>query len=204
MIYSLTGKARLITPEMIVVECGGVGYGCKTTLNSVQDVSVGDTVTLYTYLVIREDAIDLFGFTTEEELDCFKLLTSVSGVGSKYALGILSSMTPDQTALAIASEDVKAFTKIKGVGTKIAQRIVMELKDKVTGEYSYISGSGSVSAVGAASKPGSNTQEAIQALVVLGYSQSEAASVVSKLDPELAVDELIRQGLKKLALGKFQ
>ena len=202
MIYSLTGRVLKTTPDMIVIECGGVGYACKTTLYSVSEVQGRETATLYTYLAVREDAIDLFGFASEEELDCFKLLTSVSGVGSKYALAILSSLTPDRAALAIASEDVKAFTQVKGVGIKIAQRIVMELKDKIAKDYAYIGGR-SAPNLGGISKPPSNVADAIAALTVLGYSQSEAASCLGRMDASLPVDELIRRALRELSGGKF-
>lgn len=202
MIYSLTGKIALTTPELIVIECGGVGYACKSTLYTLEQISGKETATLYTYLAVREDAIDLFGFATQEELECFKLLTSVSGVGSKYALAILSSLMPDQIALAIASEDSAAFTKIKGVGNKIAQRICMELKDKIAKEYAYIGQKTGVD-LGAVTKPSSNSSDAISALVVLGYTQSEAASAISKLDSSLPVDELIRRALQTLSAYKF-
>lgn len=202
MIYSLTGKVLKTTPEMIVVECGGVGYACKTTLFSLADIQGCETCTLYTYLAVREDAIDLFGFSSEEELDCFRLLTSVSGVGAKYALAILSSLSPDQTALAIASEDIKTFTRVKGVGTKLAQRIVMELKDKIAKDYQYLSSS-SGSDISKIARPSSNVADAIEALVVLGYTQSEAASCLGKMDPALSVEELIKKGLRELSSGKF-
>lgn len=198
MIYSLTGKVALCTPDLIVIDCGGVGYACKSTLYTLEQIQGMDTATLYTYMAVREDAIDLFGFATQEELECFKLLTSVSGVGSKFALAILSSMRPDQVALAIASQDTAAFTKIKGVGNKIAQRIVMELKDKIAKEFAYIGEKSGVDLV-AVSNSSSNASEAVAALVVLGYSQSEAASAISQLDGSLPVDELIRRALKTLS-----
>ena len=198
MIYSLTGKVSLCTPDLIVIDCGGVGYACKSTLYTLERIQGNDTVKLYTYMAVREDAIDLFGFATQEELECFKLLTSVSGVGAKFALAILSSLHPDQVALAIASQDSAAFTKIKGVGNKIAQRIVMELKDKIAKEFAYIGEKSGVD-LGAVSNSSSNASEAIAALVVLGYSQSEAASAVSQLDGSLPVDELIRRALKTLS-----
>ncbi len=201
MIYSLTGRVAAVTPEMIVIECAGVGYACKTTLYTVGEIQGRETATLYTYLAVREDAVELFGFASTEELECFKLLTTVSGVGAKYALAILSGMTPDQTALAIASEDVKAFTKVKGVGSKIAQRIVMELKDKIAKDYSRISPTGSD--IHSAANPSSNAHDAIMALAVLGYSQSEAASCIGRMDPGLSVDDMIRRALKELSSGKF-
>ena len=202
MIYSLTGKVALCTPDFIVIDCGGVGYACKSTLYTLEQIQGKDTVTLYTYMAVREDAVDLFGFATQEELECFKLLTSVSGVGSKFALAILSSLTPDKIALAIASQDSAAFTKVKGIGSKIAQRICMELKDKIAKDYAFIGQRSGVD-LGAVTSASSNSADAIQALVVLGYSQSEAASAISQLDGSLSVDELIRKALIKLAANKF-
>ena len=202
MIYSLTGKVALSTPELVVIDCGGVGYACKSTLYTLQQIQGRDIATLYTYLAVREDAVDLFGFSTQEELECFKLLTSVSGVGPKNALAILSGLAPDKVALAIASQDSAAFTKVKGIGGKIAQRICMELKDKIAKDYAYIGQESGVD-LGAVSNTSSNASEAVAALVVLGYSQSEAASVISRLDGSLGVDELIRRALRALSSNKY-
>ncbi len=202
MIYSLTGNIIHTEPDLCVIECAGVGYACRTTLCTLERIQTLERTTLYTHLAVREDAIDLFGFATLEELDCFRLLTSVSGVGSKYALAILSTMTSDQVALAIAAEDVKAFTRIKGVGNKIAQRIVMELKDKIAKEPSLM-GSAAGGDFAPATKANTPANEAVAALVVLGYSQSEAAQAISRLDPSLATDELIKQALRLLASRKF-
>ncbi len=202
MIYSVSGRVLHTEPDLCVIECGGVGYACKTTLYTLQQLQGQEKATLYTYLAVREDAVELFGFYTCEELDCFKLLTSVSGVGAKFALSILSTMLPEQVALAIASEDVRAFTKAKGIGSKLAQRIVLELKDKVAKQPSLI-GSGSSVDIISATETGSATAEAIAALVVLGYSQSEAATTVAKCDKSLTVDEIIKQSLRLLATGRF-
>lgn len=202
MFYSLTGNIIHTEPDLCVIECAGVGYACRTTLCTLERIQNLDVTTLYTHLAVREDAIDLFGFATLEELDCFKLLTSVSGVGSKYALAILSTLTSDQVALAIAAEDTKAFTRIKGVGNKIAQRIVMELKDKIVKEPSLMGSAGGGDFT-SASVADSSSSEAVQALVVLGYTQSEAAQAVSKLDSSLPADELIKQGLRLLASRKL-
>lgn len=202
MIYSLTGNITYSSPELCVIECSGVGYACKTTMATYEQLVGRESATLYTFMAVREDAIDLFGFATKDELECFKLLTSVSGVGSKFALAILSSLLPDQVALAIASEDTAAFTKIKGVGNKIAQRIVMELKDKIAkGAESF--GDKTGLDLGAVSPKGSNAADAVSALVVLGYSRSEASAAISRLDANLPVDELIRSALKALSSRKF-
>ncbi|MBR5121854.1 MAG: Holliday junction branch migration protein RuvA [Oscillospiraceae bacterium] len=202
MIYSVSGKVLHTEPDLCVIECGGVGYACKTTLYTIQQLQGQEKATLYTYLAVREDAIELFGFYTPEELDCFKLLTSVSGVGAKFALSILSTMLPEQVALAIASEDVKAFTKAKGIGAKLAQRIVLELKDKIAKQPALM-GSNSGLDISIATESGSSTAEAIAALVVLGYSQSEAATAVARCDKTLTVDEIIKQSLRLLATGRF-
>ncbi|MCD7822503.1 MAG: Holliday junction branch migration protein RuvA [Oscillospiraceae bacterium] len=201
MIYSLTGNIIHTEPDLCVIECGGVGYACKTTMNTITAVSSLTSCTLYTYMAVREDAIDLFGFFTKDELECFKLLTSVSGVGSKYALAILSSLTPASVALAIASDDTKAFSKIKGIGAKIAQRIVMELKDKVA-KGAVLDSTGEVGAITAAVGD-NNKAEAIAALVVLGYTQSEAAQAVAKCPEGLETDEIIKRSLRALASGRF-
>ena len=202
MIYSLTGKIIHTGSDICVIECGGVGYGCKTTFSTLGQISGLDEVTLYTHLAVREDGIELFGFYTKEELECFKLLTSVSGVGARFALAILSSNTPSQVALAIASGDTKAFSKVKGIGNKIAQRVVMELKDKIAKDAS-LSGSESIISDVASISDGSAKSEAIAALVVLGYTQSEAASAVSRCADGIGADEIIKQCLRLLASGRI-
>ena len=202
MLYSLTGKIIFTSPDLCVIECGGVGYACKTTLATIERIAGRDTATLFTHLAVKEDAIDLYGFATLDELECFRLLISVSGVGAKFAIAILSNLLPDQVALAIASEDTKAFTKIKGVGNKIAQRIVMELKDKITKEPSLMGANSGIDFT-PVSKADTPASEAVEALVVLGYSQSDAAAAVARLDQTLSSDEMIRQSLRLLASRKF-
>lgn len=198
MIYSVKGKIIHKSADAAVIECGGVGYLCRTTLATLSQIGrTGEEAMLYTYLHVREDNIELFGFATEQELNCFKMLISVSGVGPKAGLAILSDTNPERFALTVATGDYKAFTKTKGVGQKLAQRVVLELKDKITKEQ--LSAAGETEQLFEAVAEGSNTAEAISALVVLGYSQSEAASAVAKLDPNLAVEEIIRQALKKMA-----
>lgn len=198
MIYSVKGTIIHKTADSVVIDCGGVGYLCRTTLATLSQTGrTGEAAMLYTYLHVREDNIELFGFATEQELNCFKMLISVSGVGPKVGLAILSDTNPEKFALTVATGDYKAFTKTKGVGSKLAQRVVLELKDKITKEQ--LSAAGETEQIFEAVSEGSNTAEAISALVVLGYSQSEAASAVAKLDPGLAVEEIIRQALKKMA-----
>lgn len=198
MIYSVRGKIIHKGTDLAVVECGGVGYACRTTLATLSQIGrTGEETMLYTYLHVREDNVELFGFATEQELNCFKMLISVSGVGPKAGLAILSDTNPERFALTVATGDYKAFTKTKGVGPKLAQRVVLELKDKISKEQ--LSSAGNAEVDFEAVTSGSNTSEAISALVVLGYSQTEAASAVAKLDPSLSVEELIRQSLKKMA-----
>lgn len=198
MIYNLRGTLTVADVNYIVVECSGVGFKCFTTLNTVKDLGrVGDEVNVFTHLAVREDAMDLYGFATVAELDAFKLLITVSGVGPKAAAAVLSELTPDKLALCIASGDAKAITRAQGVGKKTAERIVLELKDKMG---AIASESVSQSVINASSAVADNeTAEAVAALVALGYSQSDASMVVGAMDKSLSVDEMIRQGLKHLA-----
>lgn len=199
MIYSLKGKLAHTEAELAVVECGGVGYACRTTFNTLQKLAGETEVTLYTHLSVREDAAELYGFADREELKCFKLLISISGVGPKAALSILSGMTSQQFALCVATGDHKALTKAKGVGAKTAQRIILELKDKLAGETISVRGGKAAAAGAPTSAAGSNVAEAVTALEVLGYTEGEALSVLSKLDPALSVEELIKKSLIGLA-----
>lgn len=197
MIYSVKGKLIHCGQDFAVIECGGVGYACNTTLSTIGQIqgTQGD-VTLYTSMVVREDDVSLYGFATLDELQAFKLLTSVSGVGPKAGLAILSVCTPQSFALAVASGDSKTFTKAKGVGPKVAQRIVLELKDKVSKETELM---GENSGVDFSAASTGNASEAISALVVLGYSQSDAARFISALDPDTPVEDMIKQALRGLA-----
>lgn len=197
MIYNLKGKLTVCDVNFIVVECGGVGFKCFTTLNTVKQIGkVGSEVNVFTHLSVREDAMDLYAFATPAELDSFKLLITVSGIGPKAAVSILSELTPDRLALCIASGDAKSITAAQGVGKKTAERVVLELKDKMNG---IVSESVSSSVNNASSVESSSASEAVAALVALGYSQSDAAVVVGSLDNSMSVDEMIRHGLKQLA-----
>ena len=201
MFYCLTGKIICQGDQFFSISCGGVGFKCFATRNTLAGLSnVTGDVTVFTHLNVREDALDLFGFATNEELEAFKLLISVSGVGPKAALAILSELTPDSFAIAVSSGDSKAITAANGVGPKLAQRVIMELKDKISGA-SFISEESSAvaGAVNVANVMG-NTAEAIAALTSLGYSQAEASVAVSKLSPELSVEELIKGALKNMTL----
>lgn len=200
MIYSLRGKLIHVGENTAVIECGGVGYLCSTTRTTLNALPAqGSEVMLYTYMNVREGAIDLFGFATIAEQNCFRRLTSVSGVGPKVALGILSELKPDQLMLSLVSQDVKSLTRAAGVGKKLAERILLELRDKVKNEE-LSEQLQQVSQVADQLSDGSgNVAEAVSALVVLGYSQSEAARAIAGQPPETSVQELIKLGLKKLS-----
>lgn len=199
MFYSITGRVVYLDTQSVALETGGVAFKCSTTLTTLKKIGEkGNTATLYTYLNVREDALDLFGFYTDQELECFKLLISVSGVGPKAALAILSELTPDKLALCLATGDSKSITRAQGVGPKLAQRVVLELKDKLAKGLELPADSPEIQAAGLATADG-NASEAVSALVMLGYSQSEAAVAVSKSDSTLPVEELIKQALKQLA-----
>lgn len=198
MIYSLRGTLTYVEPTFAVVECGGIGFKCfvsNSTLTSLP--SNGKEVSLLTYMSIREDAMDLYGFATPNELDAFKLLISISGVGPKAAISILSALSPDRLAMAVSSGDVKSIQQAQGIGKKTAERIVLELKDKMV---SVASGNASVVVDGIKNvATNDNAREAVEVLVSLGYNQSDAAAVVGAMEPSMSVDDMIRRGLKALA-----
>ncbi len=198
MIASLRGILIDKDNSCAVVECGGVGYKCYiTAVTAAKLPSNGSEVFLYTHLVVREDSFDLYGFIDCGELEAFKMVTTVSGVGAKIGLALLSQFTSDRLMLNIASGDAKSLTAATGVGLKLAQRIVLELKDKI-GSLAKDTGMEVITVVGNATAH-TSTGEAIEALVSLGYTQSDAALAVGKLDPSLPTDELIKQALKGLA-----
>jgi len=199
MIASVRGKLLYSDNTSVVVECGGVGLKCFITKSAFYKLpSMGQEVFLHTYLAVREDSMDLYGFSDAEELAAFKLITSVNGVGAKIGIAVLSELSASQVMLAIAGNDPKTLTAASGVGLKLAQRIVLELKDKV-GSVN-ISNSEQIKAVGNAVQ-NSASSEAIEALVSLGYTKSEASLAVGRLDQSLAADELIKQALKVIARG---
>lgn len=197
MISSLRGKLIFTEPKAITVECGGVGFRCNASANTVSAVgSTGSEVFVYTYMSVREDAIELSAFSSNDELELFKLLISVNGVSARIALSLLSEFPVDRLTLHIASSDSKALTKAANVGAKLAQRIVLELKDKLsTGGISLAEDIQSV----ATASSNSNTSEAVSALVSLGFSQTDASVAVGKLDKSLPVEKLITEALKLLS-----
>lgn len=199
MIYCLTGKVLEKSPVEAVIECGGVGY--LVTIPSQVAASlpaVGETGTVYTYMNVTEKDVSLYGFATPESRQMFLLLTSVSGVGPKVGLAILSSLSPQQIVLAVSSGDHKAFTAAPGVGPKLGQRLVLELRDKVAKGIS--TGGISMQDVAAVSAPGAMgaPQQAVAALIALGYTQSEAASAVAPVDADLPVSEIVRLALRSM------
>ena len=197
MFYYVNGTVTELEAGLAVIDCGGVGYACATTNYTLSQLKKGERAKLYTYLNVREDAMELFGFASQSELRSFKMLIGVSGVGPKAALSILSSTTPQQLAMAVVMGDEKALTAAPGVGKKIAQRIILELKDKLAMEQgSFDAGSGvSVPLPVQNSKSG----EAAAALAVLGYGSQEIAAALKGIDMDaLPLEEIIRQSLKKM------
>ena len=199
MFYSLTGKLVHMEPGVVAIECGGVAFKCFTSMNTQKNMPrIGETATVYTHLNVREDALDLYGFSTKSELNCYKMLTTISGVGPKAALAILSVVSPEQLTLAVMTQDDKTITMAQGVGKKLAQRIILELKDKLGASQLELN----TAQMAASGTPvrGSKTAEATAALVGLGYSQTEAAAALKGLDVEnLSIEDIIRQALRAAA-----
>lgn len=198
MIYHLNGELVLCDMTAAVIDCTGVGYKLLISGNTLGKISgkVGERVKLFTYMKVSEDAVDLYGFADEDELETFKLLISVSGVGAKFALSILSLMTPSKLAMAIGAGDAKAIAKAQGVGPKIAQRIILELKDKMAKQIAVDTDTGEVMVE---ESVGDNMSDAIDTLIVLGYKRGEAVAALKGIDPKLPLEDVIRLALKKLA-----
>lgn len=201
MIYHVNGTLEYCEPGFCVIDCGGVGY--KLTVSdftfSAVCSHVGERAKLLTYLQVREDGVELFGFKTNDELSAFKLLITVSGVGPKAAMAILSLLTPDKLSSAIINEDSKAISRASGVGAKTAARVILELKDKISKQYfaPTDTSAASVSTQPAAKGKG-NLSEALDALIVLGYSRAEAQRALAGIDPKLDVEKIIPLALAKL------
>ena len=198
MFYYLNGTVAHIEPYLAVIDCGGVGYACRTT-NTLSALKKGEKGKLFTHLNVREDAMELYGFATQEELNLFRQLVSVSGVGPKAALAILSANNPANLALSIITGDEKALTCAPGVGKKIAQRVILELKDKLA-KGQAINGAGeSYGGSGVTVIPENKLSEASAALAVLGYSQSEIGFALKGLDlNDLTLEQVIKAALKKM------
>ncbi len=198
MFYYLNGTITLLDANLAVMDCGGVGYACHTTNYTLARLQLGKPAKLFTYCNIKEDAFDIFGFSTREELNCFEQLLGVTGVGPKAALAILSVVSPEQLTLAVMTQDDKTITMAQGVGKKLAQRIILELKDKLGAsqlELNTVEFAGSGAPV-----RGSKSAEATAALVGLGYSQTEAAAALKGIDLEhLSIEDVIRRALRAAA-----
>lgn len=200
MIYCLTGKIVKKSMNAVVLSCGGVGYYAQCPASVAGALpGVGREATIYTVMSITENDVSLYGFATEQQQACFEMLTAVSGVGPKVGLAILSVMEPDRVALAISAGDHKAFKAASGVGPKLAQRIVLELKDKVAKGFVDGISLEDVAGASADTQASQGSSQAIAALVSLGYSQSEAALAVSKIDAALPVEEIIKLALRSMA-----
>ena len=202
MFYYVNGTVAHMAPYLAVIDCGGVGYACRTTNNTLARLKKGEKAKLYTYLNVREDAMELYGFFSENELNCFQLLIGVSGVGPKAALSILSSSTPENLAMSIITGDEKALTVAPGIGKKIAQRVILELKDKLAkGQTASLQGE-SYGGTGITVIPENKLSEASAALAVLGYTQGEINLALKGVDLDsLTLEEIIKAALKKMMKG---
>lgn len=199
LFYYLRGTITALEAGLAVVDCGGVGYACYTTSYTQSQLKVGQEQKLFTHCAIREDAVDIFGFATKEERTCFERLIGVSGVGPKAALAILSTTTPDRFTLAVVTGDEKALTAAPGVGKKLAQRIILELKDKIAGEQARFDASAGPAAAVIPAGGGGKLAEATAALTVLGYSQSEIGLALRGVDVEqLSVEDIVRSCLRAM------
>ena len=198
MIYYISGPVTVLEPGLAVVECGGVGYGCRVTAYTAAQLKLNQSARLYVTESIREDAYDLYGFISKEEQRCFELLTSVNGVGPKAAMAILSAGGPQNFTLAVMTGEEKMLTAAQGVGKKIAQRIIMELKDKVGGGSVELDFSGP--AVAAAPASDNHAALAHAALQELGYSPAEINAALKGVDPKASTEEMVRYALRAMVL----
>ena len=202
MFYYLNGTVAHIEPYLAVIDCGGVGYACRTTTYTLSTLKKGERGKLFTHLNVREDAMELYGFATAEELRLFQQLISVSGVGPKAALSILSASTPANLALSIITGDEKALTCAPGIGKKIAQRVILELKDKLAKGQTVGAAGESYGGTGMTVIPENKLSEAAAALAVLGYSQGEINLALKGIDLDsLTLEQVIKQALKKMVKG---
>ena len=199
MFYYVDGTVTVLKQGLAVIDCGGVGYACHASQNTIGKLKIGTRARLLTYLNVREDIFELYGFIDEEEQSCFEMMIGVSGVGPKAALSILSVAPPDRLALSIITGDEKMLMQAPGIGKKIAQRIVLELRDKMSKEQLETAPASSPVAAAAVSGGVNHTQEAVAALMVLGYTQAAALHAMEGLEaPGMGAEEIIRQCLKKL------
>jgi len=198
MLYYVSGPVTILEPGMAVIDCGGVGYGCRVTAYTASQLKLNQNARLYITESIREDAFDLYGFISREEQRCYELLTSVNGVGPKAAMAILSSGGPQNFTLAVMTGDEKMLTAAQGVGKKIAQRIILELKDKLGGSSMELDFS-----TGPAAAPvqtGNNAALAHAALQELGYSAAEINAALKGVDPKATTEEMVRYALRAMVM----
>ncbi len=196
MLYYVSGPVTVLEPGLAVVDCGGVGYGCRVTAYTAAQLKLNQPARLYITESIREDAFDLYGFISREEQHCYELLTSVNGVGPKAAMAILSA-GPQNFTLAVMTGDEKLLTAAQGVGKKIAQRIILELKDKMGGATELDFSGPTVSAP---VQQGGSAALARAALQELGYSPAEIASALKGADPNATTEELVRYALRAMVM----
>ena len=198
MLYYVSGPVAVLEPGLAVIDCAGVGYGCRVTAYTAGQLKLNQPARLYITESIREDAYDLYGFISKEEQRCFELLTSVNGVGPKAAMAILSAGGPQNFTLAVMTGDEKMLTAAQGVGKKIAQRIILELKDKLGGSNLELDFSGP--AVSAPVQNGNNAALASAALQELGYSPAEIAAALKGVDPAASTEEMVRYALRAMVM----
>ena len=198
MIYYVSGPVTVLEPGLAVIDCGGVGYGCRVTAYTAGQLKLNQSARLYITESVREDAYDLYGFISREEQRCYELLTSVNGVGPKAAMAILSSGGPQNFMLAVMTGDEKMLTAAQGIGKKIAQRIILELKDKVGGASAELDFSGPT--VTAPAAPGNHAALANAALQELGYSPAEIAAALKGVDPGATTEDMVRYALRAMVM----
>ena len=199
MLYYVSGPVTVLEPGLAVIDCGGVGYGCRITAYTAGQLKLNQNARLYITESIREDAFDLYGFSSREEQRCYELLTSVNGVGPKAAMAILSAGGPQNFTLAVMTGDEKMLTAAQGIGKKIAQRIILELKDKIGGggvELDFSAGSAAAAPV----QQGSNAALAHAALQELGYSPAEISAALKGVDPNATTEEMVRHALRAMVM----
>ena len=199
MLYYVSGPVTVLEPGLAVIDCGGVGYGCRVTAYTAGQLKLNQSARLYITESIREDAFDLYGFSSREEQRCYELLTSVNGVGPKAAMAILSAGGPQNFTLAVMTGDEKMLTAAQGIGKKIAQRIILELKDKIGGggmELDFSAGS----AAAAPAQQGSSAALAHAALQELGYSPAEISAALKGVDPAASTEEMVRYALRAMVM----
>ena len=199
MFYYISGKVAVVEAGMVVIDAGGVGYALNTSYTSARSVKNGEQATFYTYLHVREGIFELYGFARREELACFKQLIAISGVGPKAAIAILGAVTPEKLALCVISGDEKALTAAPGIGKKLAQRILLEMKDKMSKDQLEAASGASGIVMPELAAPGGAMEDALAALAVLGYPRAVAVNALQGVDTAgLATDEIVRAALKRL------